>query len=276
MSPHVLLRPAIILVAAFAAGLPRAQAAEPAATVVTWQAVMASPDAAPPISPPTCPVLSQFTDGPPLAHVQAALQSGEHLNVLVVGSATVLGPDPNSPEASFPYRMARALKAAVPGADISLTVTGGKGLTAADMVALLRQALAKTSYQLVLWQTGSIEAMKGMKVDDLAAALAEGRSLTQSAGADLILIDPQFSRHLRDTTNLAPYEAALEHASTPPDASLFRRYELMQAWADNGGIDLEHAAPADRQKVADMLHACLGRALARRLLTAAGPQAALK
>ena len=274
-------RASAVLVTVLAAA-PFAGAAEPAGMPATMPAAVTSETMTaqsgapmPPIAPHTCPVLSTYADGVPLAHVQAALQPGGHLDVLVIGSGTVLGPEEHNPDMSFPYRMARALKAAVPDATISLTVRGGKGLTAAQMVPLLRQELAAGKFQLVLWQTGTVEAMRNLPVAQMAQALSDGTALVQASGADLILIDPQFSRFLRANADLAPYQNALERAGSLPDVSLFHRFELMHAWADDGGLDLERAATAERRQTADLLHACLGRALAQRLLNAAGLQAAL-
>ena len=94
-----------------------------------------------------------LTSDEKLPEVAQALKSGHRLDVLAVGSATMLGPRGATDE-SFPYRMAHFLRAAVPGADINVTVHGGRGLTAADMLGTMRKELASHRYDLVLWQTG--------------------------------------------------------------------------------------------------------------------------
>jgi hypothetical protein len=52
-----------------------------------------------------------------------------------------------------------------------------------------------------------------------------------------------------------------------PGVSLFRRFDLMRAWASDGGIDLEHAPKEERDKALDQLNGCLGQALARFVLS---------
>ena len=43
----------------------------------------------------------------------------------------------------------------------------------------------------------------------------------------------------------------------------------MRTWANDGRLDLEHTAKADRDKALDELNACLGRALAHFVLSGA-------
>jgi hypothetical protein len=209
----------------------------------------------------------------PMAHVRQVLQPGDRLDILAVGSASVLGPGANHPELGFAYRMAEALKVAAPQTEVTLTLRGGKGLTAEDSRAALSQAVRDHSYQLILWQTGTIEAMHGLSAQHLFETIEAGAALVRDS-SDLILVDPQYSRFLGGNTNIEPYENAIVRAAAEPGVTLFQRFDLMRRWADRGLIDLERAAPADRPATAERLHACLGRALARLVVAGAGMQAA--
>jgi hypothetical protein len=205
--------------------------------------------------------------------VRQALQPSEHLDILVVGSASVLGPDGSQPEDGFPYKMAQMLKSAAPQTDITMTFRGGKGVTVETMRTALIQALAAHPYQLILWQTGTVEAVRGLPPEALFDTIS-GTAATFHDKTDLILIDPQFSRLLRANTNITPYENALERVAALPGVTLFHRFELMRTWADRGSLDLERAAPSERKMTTMHLHACLGRALARLVLAGAGLHAA--
>ena len=57
-----------------------------------------------------------------------------------------------------------------------------------------------------------------------------------------------------------------------PGVALFHRFDLMRAWANDGGIDLERTAKVDREKALDQLNDCLGQALARFVLSGADVQ----
>jgi len=221
--------------------------------------------------PDPCPALPQFTKAEnPLLRVGEALQPGGHLDILAVGSGTTRESDAGQIKGSFPYFMAASLKAASPQTDITLTLDGSKGLTAFDMLKIFDTELTAHKFQLVLWQTGTVEAVKGMPPEGLRAALADGAERVRAAGGDLVLIDSQYSRLLQTKAKLEPYQAALLKVSAVQGVSLFHRFDLMQNWVQHGGIDLERAAPADRQKTAGLLRDCLGRALALMVLDGAG------
>lgn len=232
-----------------------------------------------------------------LPHVAAALQPGHTLNVLAIGSATMFGPEASlapgtvtsqslgginpasvpetqvftkeASERAFPRQMAKNLKALVPGADVQITVRGGRGLPATEMLALMQAELPLRPYQLVIWQTGTVEAVRNLPPSEFGQTLTEGLELTQAAKADLVLVDPQFSRFLQTNSNLDPYTQALQQVASLPGVVLFRRFDLTRTWANDGQIDLERASRGDRQRVIEALHACLGRHLGRLIFDSA-------
>jgi acyl-CoA thioesterase-1 len=212
--------------------------------------------------------------------------------VLAVGSATTVGQgsasgqpvaaggqgaagaqaEVNNANQSFPYRVVEALHAALPKIEFPLTVRGGKGLTAAEMVPIIQSETSEQKFSLVLWQTGTVEAVRSMRPDDLRGALETGVQDVVASGSDLILIDPQFSRFLRSNTDLDPYEHVLQETAAMPDVVLFRRFDLMRSWANSGGLDLERTRKPDQMAAMAALHACLGKALAQFILNGVNVQ----
>jgi hypothetical protein len=148
---------------------------------------------------------------------------------------------------------------------------GGRGLSAAAMLDLLRPALAAERPALVLWQTGTVEAVRGLPADGLRATLQAGAAMVRGAGADLVLIGPEYSRLLREHSELGRYRAVLAAIGADPGDDLFDRTGLTERWIESGALDLEHAAKEDRQKLLELRHACVGTALARFLLNGAAP-----
>jgi hypothetical protein len=207
----------------------------------------------------------------PLDQLAAAIASGKPVNVLAVGSATTVGEESDGGHiVSFPYRMTEVLRAQLPRVTFQLTVRGRRGLTAEAMLPLVRDALRQQRYALVIWQTATVEAVRGLRPDGMRTVLEDGADLVREAGGDLVLVDPQFSRFLRANADLDPYENALQQVATLPGVTLFHRYDLMQTWAQDGHIDLERARKSDRQKTMELLNTCLGQALAQFVLNGAG------
>jgi len=150
---------------------------------------------------------------------------------------------------------------------VSLAVRGGRNLTAEDMLPLLRAGLDVPQHpQLVIWQTGTVDAVRNVSPGQFNQSLSEGTDAIIDAGADLILVDPQFSRFLQANADLPPYFGALRNAAALPGVVLFPRFELMQSWSESGDLDLETAEPGDALRSVEVLHACLGTLLAEVML----------
>jgi acyl-CoA thioesterase-1 len=215
------------------------------------------------------------TTGASLAQLAAAIAAGGPVDILAVGSATTVGSVTASGQHSaaqggaFPWQMVRALNAALPSVEFRLTVRGGRGMTAEDMLPLIEAALKQQRYPLVLWQTGTVEAVRGLQPDGMLDVLHTGAERVREAGGDLVLVDAQFSRFLRANTDLDPYEGVMQQVATMPGVALFHRFDLMRTWANDGRIDLERTPKDDRDKALEQLNACLGKALARFVLSGA-------
>ena len=113
--------------------------------------------------PAACPVAEDLaTPDEPLDQVAATIAAGGPVNILAVGTASTVNPLPRDGRVgAFPYRMVAALQAARPHVIFNLTVRGGRGITAEAMLPMIADALAAKHYQLVIWQTGTVEAVRG-------------------------------------------------------------------------------------------------------------------
>ena len=237
-------------------------------------ALASSPANAGPLSPRCATDPALLVPDEPAQHFLDALKPGHVVNILAIGSATTAG-DAKSDHATFPDYLMAALHQAVPGTVFHLTLRGGRGMTAEDMLPLLQGALANRPTPLVLWQTGTVEAVRGMRPADMQDALADGIQAVAAQGGDVVLIDPQFSRFLRANVDLVPYEDVLTEAAALPEVSLFPRFTLMRDWAENGRIDLERTPRRTRLAALETLNACLGQALAHFVLSGSPEEAAI-
>jgi acyl-CoA thioesterase I len=214
-----------------------------------------------------CPSTAGFTaSDEALSAFAAAVKAGGPVDVLAIGSATTVAQDNNAEGVSFPYHMIEALHAALPKVDFQLTVKGGRGMTAQDMLPVLDSALAAHAYPLVIWQTGTVEAVRGLRPDTLHAALATGVGHVRARGGDSVLVDPNYSRALRANTETDPYIQVMRQVADLPGVVLFPRYELTRSWMDKASIDVERVPKAERAAAVDQLHRCVGLALAGFLL----------
>jgi hypothetical protein len=224
----------------------------------------------------TCPpAVEDQPDAGALPHLGAALKPGATINILAIGAGADLRPAATGAAQTAPSgffgQLSHALETSVQNLHAVVTVRGGRGQLAPTQLALLRAALAQHSYQVVLWQTGTVDAVQDEPPEDFYQALTDGADIVAQANADLVLVEPQYSRFLEANADLSPYLSAMQAAAAEQGRLVFHRYALMHDWEDAGLIDLEHASLTDRPAVATRLHACIAAELARALLRGAAP-----
>jgi len=192
-----------------------------------------------------------------------ALEAGKPLLILVVGSGSSTVGGTSAPANLYLAQLETVLRRRLPFAEVSVAVRGGRALLASDMLPLLSEGVAAVKPVILIWQTGSVDAARGIDPASFLGVLAAGAAATEAARVDLVLMDMQFSRAGRAALNYGPYRDAMRTiAATSAHTTYFPRYELMRYWAETGRIDVERAPRAEWTQAADRLHACLGELLA--------------
>jgi hypothetical protein len=230
-------------------------------------ALLATPPA-PLLVPPawaqarTCVAPAELVEaGAPLPATLRAV-AAKSLRILVIGGVSVLGAGTSGPDAAWPARLQALLTARRPDVAFEVVVRGRRGINTAEAAALLAEEMARAPAQLVLWATGTVSAVRGLEVDEMVAALNAGLEELKAAGADAVLIDPQFSRFLRANANIDPYLDALRLVAAAHQVPLLRRWDLMRYWVETEQVDVERAPKADRVAATDRLNDCLAQSIA--------------
>jgi hypothetical protein len=210
-----------------------------------------------------CAAPSEFTvAGGALPATAAAVRDRRALRVLIVGTGSSTNGGTSGQGASYPQQLEKDLAAAFRGLSVTVQTRGGRGLTAADMLPMVIEGLAEFRPDLLVWQSGTVDAVRGLDPDGYGATIGQGVDKAVRRGADVVLMDMQFSRFSRAALNYGPFRHALETvAAATPGVVMFQRYELMRFWAAAGQIDLERAPRPEWQSAADQLHACIARKL---------------
>lgn len=203
-----------------------------------------------------------FAGAVPLDRTRAKLAAGKGVTIVAIGGASTLGRAAGSMEHAWPARLGVALAARFPAAKIQVVNRGLARETASDMLARFQHDVLSLHPTLVIWETGTTEAVRGDDVDAFRLTLQTGIHLVRSTGAEIMLMDAQFSRRSSAMINLERYRLALREAADASDTPMFPRYDVMRAWVEAGVFDFSVPEGEKSQAVAVHLYDCLGRAIA--------------
>lgn len=215
---------------------------------------------------PACEVpASLLASDSRLDHVAAVVKAGKPLNVLVVGtrSSTITAQEASA----YPARLLAMLKERLGDAPVNLSVEIQTGKTAEDVAGTFVKLVEAKNPTLVIWQTGTYDAIRGIDPDDFRNALDEGVTALQKAGIDVILVNLQYSPRTETMTSAPPYLDNMRVVAQQHDIPLFDRFAIMHHWNDSGDFDLFSATHG--VELAKRVHACLGRALSKFVIDAA-------
>ena len=128
------------------------------------------------------------------------------------------------------------------------------------MVKSLAKPLSDAKPALMVWQTGTVDAMQAVDADQFNQALDQGINIARSAGADVILVNAQYSPRTESMIALTTYADNMRWVALQHEVPLFDRFEIMKLWADLGTFDLTGAA--NKLDIAARVHNCVGWLLA--------------
>jgi hypothetical protein len=155
----------------------------------------------------------------------------------------------------------------MPGVDIKVTAHVQSRETTAAMVAGLDKILADDKPTLVIWQAGTVDALDGVEPEDFRSTLSDGVAKIQAAGADVILMNMQYSPRTESMLDVSVYADVMRAIAEQHGALLFDRLAIMHYWNDAGAFDLYTATK--KYDIARRVHDCIGWALASQIVAAA-------
>jgi hypothetical protein len=202
-----------------------------------------------------------------LPKVADALKTGHPLDILVVGSRS--STINTSDGTAYPGRLQAVLREKLPSVAVNVSVELQVKKTAEEVAAGLVKLMEGKRPTLVIWQTGTYDAMRSIDPDDFRGAVDEGVAALQNAGTDVILMNLQYSPRTETMISAPPYLDNMRVVAQQHDVPLFDRFAIMHHWHDAGDFDLFSAAHG--LELAKRVHDCLGRALSKFVIDAAHP-----
>lgn len=230
--------------------------------------VIAEEPAAAPAAAPDCGVPDWLMPAETeFARVGRAIKERHKLDIVVVGSGSSQLSGPDGARFAYPAQLEVALKERLPGVDIKVTPHVAPRQSTADMETSLPKFLKDDKPVLVVWQAGTVDAMRGIEPDDFRTSLDSGIDTITAADADIMLVNMQFSPRTETMLGVSAYADIMRWVAQQRGIGLFDRLAIMHYWSDAGVFDL-YSATKD-YAMAQRVHLCIGRALASQIINAA-------
>ena len=200
-----------------------------------------------------------------LPKVENAVKSGLPLDILVVGSRS--STISTSEASAYPGRLQAVLKQMLPKVAVNVSVELQIKKTAEEVATGLVKLVEAKKPTLVVWQTGTYDAMRSIDPEDFRGAVGEGVVALKEAGAEVVLMNLQYSPRTETMITAPPYLDSMRVVAQQYDVPLFDRFTIMRHWNDSGDFDL--FSPSHGLDLARRVHDCIGRALAKFVVEAA-------
>ena len=206
-----------------------------------------------------------------LPRVAGKLAAGEPVVIVAFGSSSTAGYGSTSPEFTYPNRLAARLRRQYPSADITVINRGKGGEDAPEMMKRLQTEVIDMKPDLVIWQVGTNAVLRNLDPGETAKLVEDGVARIQAAGADLVLVDPQYSPRVNEHAESASRMVKLlGKVAQLRHVGVFPRFEVMRQWHENQALPIDGFVIADGLHMNDWGYACFAQLLGDDIIKSVG------
>lgn len=206
-----------------------------------------------------------------LPHVASRLVAGQPVVIVAFGSSSTQGYGSSAPEFTYPNRLAAQLRRQYPGADITVFNAGKGGEDAPEMMKRLQSAVIDLHPDLVIWQVGTNAVLRNLDPDETIKLVEEGIGRIQASGADVVLIDPQYSPRVNEHAESAGRMMKLMNkVGELRKVGVFPRFAVMKDWHERQAIPIENFVISDGLHMSDWGYACFAQLLGDDIIKSVG------
>jgi lysophospholipase L1-like esterase len=206
-----------------------------------------------------------------LPHVARKLASGQPVVIVAFGSSSTAGYGSSAPEFTYPNRLAAQLRRQYPTAAITVINSGRGGEDAPEMMKRLQTSVIDMHPDLVIWQVGTNAVLRNLDPTETANLVEEGIARLQAAGADLVLVDPQYSPRVTERGESANRMVRLlGNIAQIRHVGIFPRFEVMRDWHERQALPIDSFVISDGLHMNDWGYACFAQLLGDDIIRSVG------
>ena len=206
-----------------------------------------------------------------LPHVAGKLAAGQPVVIIAFGSSSTQGFGTTSPEFTYPNRLAKQLRRHYPSADITVVNRGKGGEDAPEMMKRLQTEVIDMKPDLVIWQVGTNAVLRNLDPAETALEVEDGVARIQASGADLVLVDPQYSPRVTERAESANRMVRLlSKVAELRHIGIFPRFEVMREWHEQQALPIDSFVISDGLHMNDWGYACFAQLLGDDIIKSVG------
>ena len=203
-----------------------------------------------------------------LPHLAERLRAEQPVRIIAIGGASTTGLAAGSSDLAYPHRLQEILARWYPSSSITVVNRGVPRQTARQMLERFPTDVIPEDPVLVIWETGTTDAVRGVGVDDFAATLQTGIDELKAHGIDIMLVDLQFSHSTTTVIDFEQYLNALHRVGDVNDLTVFPRFEMMRYWSEQNVFNFDGVAKDERAGLAAKVYECIAGKLAEAIRVA--------
>jgi acyl-CoA thioesterase I len=205
----------------------------------------------------------------PLVYVGQRLAAREPVKIVAIGSSSTAGAGASSAATSYPSQLAVELRKLYPDVPITVINRGINGQDAAEMIARFKEDVIDEKPDLVIWQLGTNAALRDLPIDEIGRLIHRGIQDIKNAGADVLLVDPQFAPKVIAKPESEGMVRLIATTATGSKVNVFRRFAIMRHWRERDGISFDTFTSPDGLHMNDWGYGCWAKLLCTAIADAA-------
>ena len=197
-----------------------------------------------------------------LPHLADRLRDKQPVTIVAIGGGSTRGAAAGEPDLAYPHRLQLALAAFYPDAPIAVSNKGVPRQSTREMVERFPDDVFAEHPILVVWETGITDTVRGVGIDEFAAALQTGVDEVKNRAIDILLVDMQFSRRAATVIDFEQYLSTIHRIGELNEVYVFPRFAIMRYWSEQNMFNFDEVAESERARLAAKVYDCIGRLLA--------------
>jgi lysophospholipase L1-like esterase len=207
----------------------------------------------------------------PLTRTTVKVRSGGELVIVAIGSSSTAGYGATGPHNTYPARLAVELRERLPGVAVKVINKGVGQETTPDMVKRFERDVFVHKPDLVIWQLGTNAVLKDERLAGFAPPVLDGISRLKAAGADVILMNPQYAPKVIKDPDHIDMLNLLDSVGRQENVSVFGRFAIMRDWVQSGATDFDGILSPDGLHMNDASYRCVAQLLADAIAVSVAP-----